>query len=289
MLAGLAQLGKSVQGIAYLAHHLQSREVVAVYLGRGTVYVNYLFIAARVPQSRRPLNQVIADGDYEVGLGKLGHGSQVCAGALEADGSEGVGVAVIEAALSLKGALAHEGMGDGEVEPLHHSGESVRGPVTARLPANYAVAYQHEGPSGLAEKIRGALQDVGPGLRVGRAAHGHRFDVRGYGHGGDVFGQLDMSGARLLKARQPEGLSHYLGDGVRPLDPGVPPGDGPEHLHDVYILVRFFMHSLKPCLAGDSHQRCEVEGGVGDAGDEVSRAGAEGSDTDAGVGAEGSL
>ncbi len=55
---------------------------------------------------------------------------------------------------------------------------------------------------------------------------------------------------------------HHLWHNFRTLHPGVPLGDRLKHFHHVYVLVRLFIHTSKPCLSGDRHQWGEVQGSI---------------------------
>ena len=88
-------------------------------------------------------------------------------------------------------------------------------------------------------------------------------------------GQLDVGGAGLLERRDAERLAHDLGDHGDPLDPGVPLRHRPEHVDDVDDLVGLLVELVGGGLAGDGDDRRAVEVGVGDAGQEVRRAGPE--------------
>ena len=68
-----------------------------------------------------------------------------------------------------------------------------------------------------------------------------------------------------------------------PLDALVPLRDRLEHPHDVDELVRLLVELVEPGLAGDRDHRRAVEERVGDAGDEVRRAGPEGRHRDRGA------
>src|SRR5688500_14241317 len=116
-----------------------------IYLGGRAVYMHDLFVALRVPEGGRPLYKIIAYGDDQVGLRKLRHSCQVGAWALQADGTEGLRGAVINAA------FAHKCVGDGKVQPANEIAKSVRGPAPRSLPADNPVSHQHEGSPGLAE------------------------------------------------------------------------------------------------------------------------------------------
>src|SRR2546425_9478856 len=97
-----------------------------------------------------------------------------------------------------------------------------------------------------------------------------------------------MAGPRLLRLRDLERLPHRLGDHAGDLQARVPLGDGPEHVHDVDVLVRLLVDPVPARLAGDGHHRRPIEVRVAEAGGEVGRAGAERAETDAGAAAEAS-
>ena len=113
--------------------------------------------------------------------------------------------------------------------------------------------------------------------RRGPARHGRAGDL-GLHH---VVGQLEVGGARLLALGDGEGLAHRLGDDLRVVDARVPLRHGLHHPHDVDVLVALLVHLREARLARQRDHRRAVEVGVGEAGDEVGRAGPERAEADA--------
>ena len=102
-------------------------------------------------------------------------------------------------------------------------------------------------------------------------------------HRGEVLGQLDVGRAWLLELGDPERLADDLGDRVDPGDPRVPLRDRVEHPDDVDELMGLLVELVRAGLAGQRDHRRPVEKGVGDPGDEVRRARAQGRHGDRGV------
>ncbi len=265
------RLEQAVQRPVDVADELDRRTVVRVDLGRLGVDVDERLRAVRVPAARGVLDEVVADRDDEVGPVEPGH--DVVAG-LQPDGHQRQVRAVVDRA------LAHERDGDRDVEALRERPERLR-----RLPPEDAVSGEHDRPVGIGDdpgrvgdRVLRRLGQVGP-RRLERARR-----VAGLGrHRGEVLGQLDVGRPGLLELGHPERLADDLGDRVDPRDPGVPLRHRPEHPDDVDELVGLLVELVRADLAGDRDERGPVEVGVGDAGDEVRRAGAEGRHRDGGL------
>ena len=244
--------------------------IVAVHLGRPEVDMDDGLFHAAVPESRRVLDQVVADRDDHVGLAQCGDDVVL---ALEAHGEEAVLVAPWHCP------LAHEGVDHAD------AGEFGEAPELGRCAlSDGAVAGEDHGALGTYDRVHRA----GHRLVVGAGAP--RLD-RGDGRAcrlvlGDVLWQLDQHRARLLGFRDLEGLAHDLGDVVRLVHRLRPLGDGPEHGDRVHVLVALLVEALGAGLADEADQRRSVHVGIGDTGHEVGRARAEGAEADAGLARE---
>ena len=211
----------------------------------------------------RVLDEVVAHRDDEVRAVEAGQ--DVVAG-LEPDGHQRQVRPVVDRA------LAHERGRHRHVEALCQRAERVRRPAP-----QHAVPGEDERALGFVDEPGG----VGDGLvgRLGeiRAAGDDRTDrvARLDGRSGDVLRELDVGRTGLLQGRDAERLADDLGDHRDALDPRVPLGDRTEHVDDVDDLVRLLVELVGGGLAGDGHDRRAVEVGVGDAGQQVRRAGPE--------------
>ena len=123
------------------------------------------------------------------------------------------------------------------------------------------------------------------GLRVrGRPPEGTRqLDSRIGRALGHVFGQLDVHRAGPLGLGQLEGIAHYRGDRARVGDGDGLLGDRPHEAHDVDELKARLPVVPEGLLPRDGHERRANELGMGNAGDEVRRARAQGRKADAGL------
>ena len=256
-----------------LAHDLDRRVVVAVELGRRRVHVHDDLVPARIPQHRRPLDQVVADRDHDVGLGELFHVRELGPGPLEPHRRERV--------LSVRHerAFGHVGVRRPDPGALHEPAQGLDRGAAGGLPANDAVADEDHRLPRSVDHVRGALDHALVGPRVRRPTHLERRHVHGLRS--DVLGQLDVRRARLLDARQAERLAHDLGHRVGDGDARRPFRDRLEHPHDVHVLVRLHVRALESRLAGDRDERRAVELRIGDAGEQVRRAGSERRETHA--------
>lgn len=239
-----------------------------------------LLVAARVPEGRRPFDEVVPDGEDQVGLGQLLEDGEVRLGPLQPHGGQRQRLPVVH------GPLAHEGMGHRDAELADEGPQRVGGAVAGRLTAHHAVAGQHERISRLRQPRGRPLERRFPRPRIRRPADGHRRQPGRHGHSRHVLRQLEMHRPRFLETRQPEGPPHHLRKRFRTLDARVPFRDRRQHPHDVDVLVAFLVDALEAGLAGNSHQRGAVELRIGDAGDEIGRPGAERGETDPGIAAE---
>ena len=93
------------EDVVEVADQVDLGDEVLVDLGRDGVDADDPLVASRVPVRRRVLDEVVADGDHDVGV--LEAGQRVVA-RLQADGAERVRVLVVERA------LAHERLGDAD-------------------------------------------------------------------------------------------------------------------------------------------------------------------------------
>ena len=184
---------------------------------------------------------------------------------LESDGHER------EVAPIVDRALAHERDRDRHVEALGERPELGGG-----VPSENAVPGQDERASGpdqeprrVGDRLVRRLGEVGPG-RLDRA----RLVV--HLRGGKVLGKFDVGGAGLLQLRDPERLADDLRERADVLDALVPFRHRLEHPDDVDELVGLLVGLVGARLAGDRDHRRMVEEGIGDAGDEVRRAGPQG-------------
>ena len=220
---------------------------------------------ARVPRRRRVLDQVVADADHEIRPVEAGH--DVVA-RLQADGHQRQVRAIVHRA------LAHERLGDRYMQALGEGSERVGGATP-----DDAVTGQDERPLGCGDERRRVrdrllrrLGEVGAaGLDGDGTAVGDRRDLAC----GEVLGQLDVRGARLLERRRPEGLAHDLGERLDPVDARVPLRDRPHHLDDVDDLVGLLVELERGRLTGDRDHRRAIQVRIRDAGHEVRRAGSE--------------
>ena len=80
-----------------------------------------------------------------------------------------------------------------------------------------------------------------------------------------------------------ERLAHHLRDRVGALDAARPFGDRLVHGDRVHVLVAFLVQAPGAGLADDGDHRRAVHVGVGQAGDQVGRAGSQGGQADAGL------
>ena len=152
------------------------------------------------------------------------------------------------------------------------------------LLADDAVPGQDDGPLARLEELGRPVELGGDRLdeRRGAARHGRALDL-GLHH---VVGQLEVGGAGLLALGDGEGLAHRLRDDLRVVDARVPLRHRLHHPHDVDVLVALLVHLGEARLAGERDDRRAVQVGVGQAGDEVGRAGPERAETDAGPAGE---
>ena len=147
--------------------------------------------------------------------------------------------------------------------------------------ADRAVAGQDERPLRLGDQVDRLLHHLVVGAGPPGLERGHRRLVALLLR--DILGELDQSRARLLGLGRLERLAHHfrnrpgVPDRVRPL------GDRPEHGDRIHVLVALLVQAPGAALADDAHERRPVHVGVGDAGDEVRRPGAQRSEAHPGL------
>ncbi len=204
-------------------------------------------------------DHVVAERDHEIG-GLDRH--EIHVARLQADREETARV------LARDTALGHERRQDSDSRGLDEATE-----LTARAPANRSVARQDDRALRGEDRFEGLVHDL-----VGRPgpAQTLRLDgLRVRRHARDVFGQLDVARARLLRRRQLEGLADDFGDVVRVAERPAPLGEGAVHLVHVHVLVALFMEPHAVRLAGDGDDGSAIEIGVRNARHQIRRAGAE--------------
>ena len=226
---------------------------------------------ARVPVLGRVLDEVVADGDHDVRLGEAG---ELVVALLQADGAERVRVGVVERA------LAHERLGDRDAGRARELAQRGR-----RTGAQDAVAREDDRPARLADQLAARSSSTRGGLGQRRRAARQGGRLQRLGH--DVLGQLEVRRAGLLRLGHAERLAHDLGN-----DLAAAPTrafhfviGAMTSIRSTYWCDSLCIHSSGRCpvsaTSGDA-----VQERVGDAGDEVQRAGPERAEADAGAAGE---
>ena len=182
------------QGVRDVGVDVERDVVVAVDLGRLEVDVDDTGRPVAVPEARRVLDEVVADADHEVG--RIERDVDVVA-ALEPHGEEAVGVR------HRHRALAHEGVDHPDAGLLGEAPELPGGTLSDR-----SVARQDERPLRLRDEIDRLPHDLVVGAGPARLPYRHRRLVALLP--GDILGELDEGGARLLGLGGLECLTHHL-------------------------------------------------------------------------------
>ena len=258
------------QGVGQVADDLHLGMIVGVNFGGEEVDVDDLLVSVRVPEPGVVLHHVVAQRDHQVG-GIDGTGDEVLRS--KANGVEAVVGVPVDAA------LGHEGAHDTDAGDLAEEAQLLAGPLSDR-----PVARDDDRPSGVVDPLHGLVDDLvggnGPAEAPGPERLGESFLFC------DVFGELDVTGARLFRARQTYGLPHDFRNVVRVQDGRGPLGDGREQLHDIHDLVGFLVQARGCALAGEDEQRGSIHVGVGHSGDQIGGAGAQGAQADGGIAGE---
>ena len=211
-----------------------------------------LLVALGVPVLGRVLDEVVADGDHDVGVLEA---RQRVVARLQADGAERVRVLVVERA------LAHERLGDADAGRAGELAQRGR-----RAGARDAVAGQHDRVDRVADELGGRAAARGArapgGARRAARAAARRRPARAI----TSSGSSRWVGAGLLGLGDLERLAHDLGDDLRRRSArAFHFVIGRMNIDDVDVLVRLLVHALEVGLAGEGDERRAVEEGVGDA------------------------
>jgi hypothetical protein len=240
---------------------------VGIDLGRKEVEVDDALVALRVPQVGVVLHHVVADGHDHVGRV---HGTRHEVLRLESDGEERAGIVHVDAP------LRHERTDDPDAAALGELPQLRTRPLPYR-----AISRQNDRTRRGANHLEGTVYDRVVGNRTAHPLGRDRL-YRGLSTG-NVLGQLDVTCAGLLRRSELEGLAHDLRDVVR-VDHALRPARHRAHHGDhIHRLVALLVESLAVGLPGNDHERRPVHVGIGDAGDQVRRAGTQRPQTDAGL------
>ena len=215
--------------------------------------VDDLELARRIPPRRGVFHRVVANRDHHIRAREADAGGLV---RREPDGGPRQRV------IGRDRPLRHEGGDHRHLCPL---GE--RRQLPGRPAADHAVPRENQ-------RSRGPIDDVGRARerrsvrRRPAGAVGEERLALG-GALGDILGQFEVAGARLLFLRALERLAHGFGHDRARLDAGVPLRERPEHVDDIDVLVRLLVEQVPGQLARDRHDRRTVEVRIGQAGREV--------------------
>ena len=245
------------QRVREVADEFRLRVVVLVDLGRQEVGVQYLLVAVRVPQLRVVLDHVEAERDDEVGIVD---GQRDAVLRAQADRVQ----AVIR--IHVDTALRHERRYDTDACLVAQRSE-----LLARAAADAAVAGDDDRALRGLQHVERSVDDLVVGHGTPEALRRQRLRLRLVLC--DVLRQLDVHGAGLLGPREPHGLPDDLRDGLGIQYRRRPLGHRREHADDVHDLVRFLVQAIGRALPGQHEHRRAVHVRVGDAGDQVRRAG----------------
>jgi hypothetical protein len=242
-----------------VADELDRGREAGVGLGRDGVDDDDRLVGTGVPVLGSVLDEVVADGDHEVGVAEAG---ELVVAVVQTDRAERPRVLVVQRA------LAHERLGDRDAGRARERAQ--RG---GRPRAQDAVAGQHDRAGRVAHEPGGPQQLARARLGVRLAAAGERSGVERRRH--DVLGELEVRRAGLGRLGDLERLADDLGDDLGARDARVPLRDRAQHLDEVDELMGLLVHPFQRPLSGERDERRAVQIRVGDGGDEVQRAGTE--------------
>ena len=217
-------------------------------------------------QERRLLDGVVPDREDEIGA--LDRVVNVVA-LRQRSGAE------IELGNAGHRALAHLGIEEGDLRAADEVGQGLHQPRPVAGGADH-----HQRTFGGEDHVYDAPDSRGRG---DRPVHRMRRNQRSRGlFRGDILGQFQMHGTGTFLGRDAEGVAHCRGNRVRRNDLPRQLGDRPHRADDVDQLEARLPRGLDRLLAGDHDHRHGAEIGVGRAGGEIQRAGAERRQADAG-------
>src|SRR5437867_4490200 len=154
-----------------------------IELRRRAVDVDDDLVALRIPERRRPLDEVVADRDHEIGLRELGHVRELGARALQPDRWER------ERAERVNDAFRHVCVRRVQAALPNEPPEGVDGRVTGGVSSRDAVAREDHRVLRRPDELEGLAERGVLGLRVRRTADLERLRVDVLA--GDVLGKLD--------------------------------------------------------------------------------------------------
>src|SRR5438094_777760 len=134
VLARFDVVGEHGERLVELTHNLDRRLIVAVELGGGAVDVHDHLVPFRIPERRRPLDEVVPDRDHQIGLRELRDVRELRTRPLQTGGRKRL------LAERIEHSFRHVGVGREDPAPPNETPERFHAGVTRGLAPRDAVA-----------------------------------------------------------------------------------------------------------------------------------------------------